>query len=133
MKSPAKTPRDLARALLEKAEHDLVAARATVATGHALDMVCFHAQQAAEKSLKALLALRDVEYPWRHDLGELVELVHTYYPTLELHKEKLLELTPYAVEARYDESWQPDAGEAQQALTLAHQLHGSVSRLIDQE
>lgn len=59
-----KSPRDLALALLEKAAHDLVAARATIATGDAMDTVCFHAQQAVEKDLKALLALKDVEYPW---------------------------------------------------------------------
>jgi len=70
-----KSPRDHARGLWEKAEHDLVAGRATIATGKAFDMVCFHAQQAAEKSLKALLAVKDVEHPWRHDLGELLELV----------------------------------------------------------
>jgi len=39
----------------------------------AFDMVCFHAQQAVEKSLKALLAARDEEYPHRHDIGELTQ------------------------------------------------------------
>nr|HID13701.1 HEPN domain-containing protein [Anaerolineae bacterium] len=58
-----KSPREHALGLLNKAEHGLVAAEATLSTGRALDMVCFHAQQAAEKSLKALLALHDVEYP----------------------------------------------------------------------
>jgi hypothetical protein len=37
-------PLDYARALLTKASHDLIAAEATMATGQALDMVCFHAQ-----------------------------------------------------------------------------------------
>jgi len=37
-----KSPRDHALALLKKAANDLVAARATVATGKALDTVCFH-------------------------------------------------------------------------------------------
>ena len=53
-----KGPRDHALGLLTKAEHDLVAARATLATGKATDMVCFHAQRAVEKSLKALLNAR---------------------------------------------------------------------------
>jgi len=69
-----KTPFDNAKELLEKASNDLVAARATIATGQALDTVCFHAQQAVEKSLKAMLALHDIEYPRRHDLDELIEL-----------------------------------------------------------
>jgi len=41
-----KTPLDHARALLQKAANDLVAAQATLTTGKALDTVCFHAQQA---------------------------------------------------------------------------------------
>ena len=75
-----KSPRDHALALLKKAANDLVDARATVTTGKALDTVCFHSQQAVEKSLKAVLALQDVEYPWRHDLGELLELVKPLAP-----------------------------------------------------
>ncbi len=58
-----KTSLDHAQALLKKAANDLVAAQATFATGRAFDTVCFHAQQAVEKSLKAILALHDVEYP----------------------------------------------------------------------
>ncbi len=75
-----KSPRDHALALLKKAANDLVAARATLATGEALDTVSFHAQQAVEKSLKSILALWEVEYPWRHDLGELLELVKPLVP-----------------------------------------------------
>ena len=57
-----KAPLDHAKALLKKAANDLIAAEAI------LDTVCFHAQQAVEKSLKAILAFHDVSYPWRHDL-----------------------------------------------------------------
>jgi len=62
-----KRPRDHAQALLNKAANDLVAAQATLSTGQALDTVCFHVQQAVEKSLKAILALHEIEYPWWHD------------------------------------------------------------------
>lgn len=58
-----KGPREHAQDLLKKAANDLVAARATLATETATDTICFHAQQAVEKSLKAILALYDVEYP----------------------------------------------------------------------
>ena len=70
------TSSDNARGLLQKAEHDLIAAQATLATERASDTVCFHAQQAVEKSLKAALALHDIEYPWTHNLGELLKLAH---------------------------------------------------------
>ena len=63
-----KTPRDHAAALMLKASHDLIAARAILAAGDAFDTACFHAQQAVEKGLKAVLALHEIEYPRRHDL-----------------------------------------------------------------
>lgn len=37
------------------------------------EQVCFHAQQAVEKSLKAVLLFRRIEFPFTHDLEELVE------------------------------------------------------------
>lgn len=125
-----KSPRDHALGLLDKAGHDLVAARATIVTGQALDTVCFHAQQAVEKGLKALLALQDVVYPWRHDLAELLELVRGHYPNLQLPSDELLELSPYAVEARYDEAWAPDMQEARRALDTAEQVHALVQRVL---
>jgi HEPN domain-containing protein len=60
---------ELARALLEKGRHDLIAAELTIVSDEALDTVCFHAQQAAEKALKALLALDDIAFPHTHDLA----------------------------------------------------------------
>ncbi len=114
----------------EKADHDFVAARATLATGKALDMVCFHAQQAAEKSLKALLALKDIEFPWRHDLAELLEMVRAHYPDIALPAEDLVSLTPYAVEARYVEAWAPEQPETLRALRAAEQVYDLAARTI---
>jgi len=128
-----KSPRDHALGLLAKAANDLVAARATLATGRAMDTVCFHSQQAAEKALKALLAMKDVEYPWRHDMGELLELVGKHYPHLPVPVEELTELSPYAVEARYDDAWAPDEQEARRALALAERMHAMAERMVGGE
>jgi HEPN domain-containing protein len=38
------------------------------------DMVCYHAQQCAEKYLKGFLKFRDVKFKWVHDLKYLVDL-----------------------------------------------------------
>lgn len=38
------------------------------------EIIAFHAQQAAEKALKALLVLRQTEYPRTHDLGTWLRL-----------------------------------------------------------
>lgn len=37
--------------------------------------VCFHAQQAAEKALKAFQRSREVRFPLTHDLEQLLEVV----------------------------------------------------------
>jgi len=39
--------------------------------------VCFLAQQAAEKALKAVLVLLEIEFPFTHDLDRLREMVPT--------------------------------------------------------
>lgn len=125
-----KGPREHALGLLNKAGHDLMAARAILSTGQALDMVCFHAQQAAEKSLKALLALHDVEYPWRHDLGELLELVRPLAPAIGRLEERTILLTPFAVEVRYDEEFEPPLNEAVEALQTATEIHTLITQII---
>ena len=104
-----KSPREHAKSLLAKADNDLIAATATLATGKALDTVCFHAQQAAEKSLKAVLALGNVPYPFRHDLGELMAMVKPRHPIDADLEAAILALAPYAVEMRYDDTMTPGA------------------------
>ncbi|HID62450.1 MAG TPA: HEPN domain-containing protein [Anaerolineae bacterium] len=125
-----KSPRDHALALLKKAANDLVAAKTTITTGKALDTVCFHSQQAVEKSLKAVLAFRDVEYPWRHDLGELLELVKPLAPEITPFEDRILGMTPFAVEIRYDEEFEPSIDEAREALQTASEVHQLISAIV---
>ena len=126
-----KTPLDHAKALLKKANNDLVAAQATFATGQAMDMVCFHAQQAVEKSLKALLALHDIEYPWRHDLGELIELAKPLAPVILSYEERVLSMTPFAVQVRYDTEFVPSSNKAQEALKTATEVHALARAVVE--
>jgi HEPN domain-containing protein len=128
-----KSPREHALGLLAKAEHDLVAARATLSTSQAMDMVCFHAQQATEKSLKALLALHDVEYPWRHDLGELLDLVKPFAPEMAALDDRVIQLSPFAVEARYDDTLAPSLNEAVDALQTATEVYDLIARAVQRD
>lgn len=118
-----KAPRDHARALLKKAANDLIAAEATLNIEQALDTVCFHAQQAVEKSLKAILALYDIDYPRRHDLGELLNLTVPLAPQIAPLEDRILRMTPYAVEARYDDAFDPLLLEAGQAFDTANEVY----------
>jgi HEPN domain-containing protein len=114
---------DHAHELLGKAANDLIAAEATLPTGHATDTVCFHAQQAVEKSLKALLTSRGAAYPFTHDLSELVELVMPLFPTLAPYEDRIINLTPFAVTVRYYGVDSPSLEEATAAFQLAREVH----------
>ena len=56
------------------------------------DAVCFHAQQAAEKYLKAFLQEHEVDFPKTHNLIELLELCLPVDPTFELQRDLLVQL-----------------------------------------
>jgi len=62
----------------------------------------FHAQQAAEKLLKAVLVLARRPYPRTHRLTELIDLIRQSGITLPERFEELRILSPFAVEFRYD-------------------------------
>jgi len=62
----------------------------------------FHAQQAAEKLLKASLAAREIIYPQTHRLAELMDLIRSHGVDLPETFEELRYLTPFAVEFRYE-------------------------------
>ena len=100
---PAKeTKRDRVCAWLEKSGEDLAVAQRLLGTSSQYSgIIGFHAQQAVEKLLKALLLAHDVAFPKTHDLALLLDLVARVEPLLA---ESLLDaehLTPYSVTARY--------------------------------
>jgi len=64
-------------------------------------VIGFHAQQAVEKSMKAVLTDRAIQYRRTHDLWELLDLLQEHNISLPPEAEKLPNLTPYAAELRY--------------------------------
>ena len=97
------TSGDLARVLLTRAAEDEAAARALLPITDVTDsMVAFHAQQTVEKSLKAVLASRGVEFPFTHDLGALEELCTSAGIAIPAQLAQLDRLTPYAARKRYE-------------------------------
>ena len=66
---------DYAKVLIEKADADLKTCEISLQYNGSLDIVAFHLQQAAEKLLKALLAVRNIIYPKTHDLDALMNLL----------------------------------------------------------
>lgn len=79
----------------------------------------FHAQQAVEKCLKAILIVRGVDLRRTHDLIELAGDIEEAGVALPCSAEVLLSLNPFAVELRYDDQVVPllTAEEATRIVT----------------
>lgn len=121
-----KNIRDLVRGWLRKADSDLASAALCVSASQALDAACFHAQQAAEKCIKAYLTAHEMEFPFIHNLEKLIELCARRDPAFMTIKTMAQELTPYAVELRYDEEFWPSVETARQAVDAATTIRGFV-------
>jgi HEPN domain-containing protein len=96
---------NLARARLPAGQPDVV-----------LEDLCFDAQQAAEKAIKAVLVHLKTGFPETHALADLLTLVAKVGVDVPEDVRDATLLTPYAVEARYPGLWEEvtaeDHGEA---------------------
>ena len=88
---------------IQKAESDLMACRRLSKQGLAdvADVVCFHAQQCAEKYLKAYLNSKKREAPKIHSLKILVELCCQIDEEFQTLLPDAGQLEEYAIEFRY--------------------------------
>jgi HEPN domain-containing protein len=88
---------------IEKAEGDFATmqreSRARKNPNH--DAICFHAQQCAEKYLKARLSEADIQFGKVHDLVALLDHILTVQPDWEVFREDLAYLSDFAVSFRY--------------------------------
>ncbi len=93
--------------------------------------LCFDCQQSAEKALKALLIGLDKEFPWTHSIARLLELVTKAGIEIPAEVERVIDLTDYAVEARYPGEREPISEEEyEEALKLAETVYEWVSKTI---
>lgn len=95
------------------------------------DLVGFHAQQAAEKALKALLIKHQVPFGKTHDLEDLLRLAEPVAPGIRQELAEAEALTPYAVDARYPSEEPPlDRDAATHHLAAAQKVLDSVGTLL---
>jgi len=66
-------------------------------------VACFHAQQAVEKSLKAVLFSRRIEFRRVHELTELTQLLRQHGLETPVSDDLLGRLDPFAVTFRHDD------------------------------
>ena len=117
--------RDAAVSWIAKAVQDLAVADLVVASEVGVNWAaCFHAQQAAEKALKAVLVLHGIDFPRSHALERLAALLPPRDGT-HFDRKTLAELSPWAVAGRYPEDIEnPSLDET--TLTV-----GNARRIVD--
>ncbi|MFQ5656461.1 MAG: HEPN domain-containing protein [Candidatus Methylomirabilales bacterium] len=128
MRTPEQVKWDFIQQWLSKADKDLRVARVLL-EAHLEDFenVGFHAQQAAEKYIKAFLVRHQIEFPKTHDIAILRRLVGGVDQRTAQRLAPAEVLTPYGVTFRY-----PGAitflsrEEGDQALKLAEQVRDIV-------
>jgi HEPN domain-containing protein len=127
---PERFPPDDPREWLSRARSDLILAKAA-GVGIYLEDLCFHAQQAAEKAVKALLIRQRVDFPYVHDLAELLTLLERTELSLPESIRQSAKLTRFAVFTRYPGIASPISEEEyQEAVNLAEEVYRWVQEQI---
>lgn len=90
------------REWLNRARSNLVQASAGARLAEIyLEDLCFQAQQAAEKALKAVLIALNLRFPYTHDLATLLSLLEQAGEPVPAQLREAARLSGYAVVARY--------------------------------
>lgn len=125
-------PDELAALLARKATEDAVALREFAANTEIADTVLgFHAQQAIEKWLKAVLARNAVGFEYTHDLRHLVALIEDARIDFPFDTPTVVRLTEYAVPLRYDELLDAVPLDRSAAVKLVAEVENWASDLLE--
>ena len=116
-----------------KADHDRgIAQLALNAQTVFTDGVCFHAQQAAEKDLKACCIALGINFERKHDMRYLLDLIADKKDVTADMYDWAEQLQQYAVEVQYPEAAiDPTVQEAQTALETSLCFRTLLNEVID--
>jgi HEPN domain-containing protein len=87
-----------------------------------IEIICYHCQKCAEKSLKSILCLLDAAIPRTHDLRALAQSAQNILPNIASLEEKLVMLQPDAVAVRYPYEIEVASGDEDSALKNAQTI-----------
>jgi HEPN domain-containing protein len=113
---------ELASAWWHKASEDLRLARHLLAQGDFYPAVAVNSQQAAEKFIKAVLTLRQTDFPKTHDIAALLTLLARTDPVVAASLRPAEALSPFIVEGRYVGDF-PEVTAKTSTDALAHAEH----------
>lgn len=128
MRTPEQVRWDFVQQWLAKAEQDLRAARVILeARFEDYENVGFHAQQAAEKFLKAFLVRHQIEFPKTHNIALLRQLAAQVDKGLADGLAPADVLTPLGVAFRYPGGLPPvSRDQASHLLGLGEQVRDAI-------
>jgi HEPN domain-containing protein len=130
--SPELEPRELAAILARKANDDAVALREFEGNPEIADSILgFHAQQAIEKWLKAVLAGKGIHFEYTHDLRRLIELMEGAGITFPLDTPEVVMFTEFAVPLRYEDLLDAEPLDRRAAVTLVHEVGAWARSMLD--
>lgn len=123
MSSPELEPKQLAAILAQKATDDAVAVREIERNPEIADSILgFHAQQAIEKWLKAVLAQSGAEFEYTHDLRHLIGLIEAAHIAFPLDIPTVISFTEFAVPLRYEDLLDAEPLDRPAAVTLVDEV-----------
>ena len=105
----------------------------TLLSGCPYRLIAYHAQQCAEKYLKAYLVYHRIDFPYTHNISRLLELCeeNSSWPSKIREAE---ELTPFAITARYPgEDEKVTKKEALRAVGIAAKIRQTVRKTLKKE
>jgi HEPN domain-containing protein len=120
---------------LNFSDEDLRAADATLGDG-VFSAACFHAQQAVEKAIKAMLLIKTGRVPRKHSILRLTEMSEDR-ELFEQYKEKLEFLDKFYVPTRYPDALPgslpeglPNKEDAEKAVESAKEVVDFVKKAL---
>ena len=127
------TALDLAKEWLRYAKSDLNTANHMFKDVHPkeTEISCYHAQQCAEKSLKAYLIAKETDPPHIHDLVELVRLCIAGEASFSTIQPFCVSLNPYGVQVRYPNELAVDDSITGQAIDYAEKIYEFCEKIIN--
>jgi len=120
---------------LSRAKDDLDVAKEIIELEHLTNMVAFHAQQAMEKILKAVVEEFEISFVRTHNLEMLVGTIESEVD-LDLDMDFIKRLDEVYISARYPSdlgllpSGKPSIQDAKELYEFAENIHGEVKRLL---
>ena len=128
MKPPERFPPEDPREWMNRARSNLVRAKDRT-PGAYLEDLCFDAQQAAEKAIKAVMIARGIDFPYTHNLARLLTILESHTGRIPDAIRRAVQLTRFAVHTRYPSVEEP---VSEQEYTEAIEVATNVVRWAEE-